>query len=215
MKKPHLLNAAYERSPIVQGNRNEFRRLREAFKDLDPAGYRGIARCALSESPEPDPGWVDVTQPNTSVDDDGEARRRLVEILGPDHLCRHYPCSVVQSLAHAKELRLLTGHPFQYEVVCLSRTDLSESPSLGFDVGYWSGGNYSILCDTVIWPMWHGPEPAAYVEPSQYVGCLNHHMLFPDPGSAERFRSFYRTQPWAETEAEPDDFCVIGVEVVD
>ena len=24
-------------------------------------GPRGIPRCALSESPEPDPGWVDVT----------------------------------------------------------------------------------------------------------------------------------------------------------
>lgn len=42
MKMPRRLNAAYERSPMAQQNRNEVQRLRDAFKGVDPASYRGF-----------------------------------------------------------------------------------------------------------------------------------------------------------------------------
>jgi hypothetical protein len=44
--------------------------------------------------------------------------------------------------------------------------------------------------------------------------CLNADMLFPDHASADRFRSFYMTQPWAETEDEAGEFSVIRIETV-
>lgn len=215
MKMPRLLNAAYERSPMVRRNRDEVQRLRDAFKHVHPAAYRGVERCPLSEAPEPDPGWVEATPPSTLVKHDEEARRRLLEILGTDHTCDHYPCSVVQSLAQAEELIRLTDHPEEYEVVRLSREALSGGRLLGFDVGYWGGGNYSILCDAVIWPVWHPPVPAAFHDLSHRIASLNSHMLFPDQASAETFRAFYRTQSWAEIEAEPGEFSVIRIEAVE
>jgi hypothetical protein len=214
MKMPHALNVAYERSPLVQQNQDEFRRFREAFTKIDPAAYRGIERCALSESPVPDPGWAQATPPSALARIDEKARGRLLEILGPEHQCAHYPCSFISTLAQAEQLLRLVDRPEEYEVVRLSDHDVDDVPILGFDVGYWGGGNYSILCDSVIWPMWHSPVPEAFNHLVQHLACLNAHMLFPDHTSADRFLSFYVTQPWAETEDEPGEFSVIRIETV-
>ena len=214
MKMPRVLNEAYERSPGVQQNWHELKRFREIFKNIDPAAYRGIERCALAEIPQPAPGWVEATPPNTLANVDQKARRRLLEILGADHQCVHYPCSVISTLAEAKELRLLVDRPEEYEIVRLSDADVDEGHMLGYDVGYWGGGDYSILCDSVIWPVWHGPVPESFDHLARHVGCLNAQMLFPDHVSAERFRSFYIAQPWAETEAQAGEFSVIRIEAV-
>jgi hypothetical protein len=139
----------------------------------------------------------------------------LVDILGTGDRCVHYPCSVLSTLAQAEELLLLVDRLEEYEIVRLSDDDFSETPMFGYDVGYWGGGTYSILCDSVIWPMWHGPNPEAFDHLLQYVEPLNAHMLFPDHASANRFRSFYLTQPWAETEAAAGDFSVIRVDEVE
>src|SRR6266550_1513934 len=83
MKMPRALNVAYERSPLVQQNREEFRRFREAFNKINPAAYRGIERCALSESPEPNPGWVQATPRSTLAGIDEKARENA-HMLFPD-----------------------------------------------------------------------------------------------------------------------------------
>jgi hypothetical protein len=215
MKMPRVLNAAYELSPFVQRNRDEVLRIRETLTAVDPATYRGIGRCPLSEIPEPDPGWVEATPPITLTTRDDKARRRLLEIIGADHTCDHYPCSLVPTLAQAHELLLLADDPGEYEVVQLSRDNPGSGRLLGFDVGYWGGGNFSILCDSIIWPMWHPPVPAALGDLAHHVESLNDAMLFPDCASAERFRSFYLTQSWAESENEPGEFSVIRVEAVE
>src|SRR3954462_1588273 len=169
MKMPRVLNEAYERSPRVQQNWQEFRRFREVFKNIDPAAYRGLERCALAESLQPDPGWVEATPPNTLANVDQKARRRLLEILGADHQCIHHPCSMTSTLEQAKELRVLVDRPEDYEIVRLSDTDVKYAPTLGYDVGYWGGGNYSILCDSVIWPMWHAPAPESFDDLAPHV----------------------------------------------
>jgi hypothetical protein len=115
-------------------------------------------------------------------------------------------------LAYAKELKLLVDQPDEYEIVRLSRENFNSGPALGYDVGYWGGGNYSILCDSVIWPMSHCAAPESFDDLVQHVSCLNAHMFFPDHDSADRFRSFYIRQPWAEWEAEPGEFAVIRIE---
>src|SRR5262249_2879214 len=142
MRMPRALNAAYDLSPFVQRNRDEILRLRETLTAVNPAAYRGIERCPLSEIPEPDPGWVEATPPITLTTRDDKARRRLLEILGADHTCDYYPCSVVPTLAHGRELLLLADRPEEYELVLLSRDNPEGGRLLGFDVGYWGGGNY-------------------------------------------------------------------------
>jgi hypothetical protein len=214
LKMPHALNVAYEQSPIVQRSRDEFLGLRDTFKHIDPAAYRGIERCALSEIPQPEPGWIQDVPPNTLTTTDKRARRRLLEILG-DHECIHYPCSLIPTLSLAKELMLLVDRPEEYEIVRLAHDASEETSVLGYDVGYWGGGNYSILCDSVIWPMWHRPFPEAFHHLVQHTIGLNRHVLFPDFESANRFRSFYVTQSWAEIEDPIGEFSVIRVDAVE
>lgn len=210
MKLPGGLNAAYQRRPVVQQNLDWFRSLRGAFKMVDPGAYRGIERCPLSEIPEPDPGWM--TPPETLTHVDERASQRLLEILGPNHECEHYPCSLVPTLAQACELMRLVDRPEEYEIVRLSHGESSNAHLLGYDVGCWGGGNFSILCDAVIWPVWHGPVPEAFDELAQHIECLNAHALFPDHESADRFRSFYVKQSWAEFEDVTGEFSVIRIE---
>lgn len=212
---PRALNVAYEHSPLVQRKRDEWLGLRDTFKHVDPAAYRGIERCALSEIPQPEPGWIQAVPPNARTRTDEKARRRLVEILGDHHECIHYPCSLIPTLSLAKDLMLLVERREEYEVVRLSHDAINEASMLGYDVGYWGGGNYSILCDSVIWPMWHSPLPEAVHDLVQHTTSLNRHMLFPDFESAKRFRSFYLTQPWAEIEDPTGEFSVIRIDAVE
>jgi hypothetical protein len=211
MKLPQVLDRAYEGSPMAREHRDQLQHLRQTFNTVEPAAYRGVERWALSESPQPDPGWSQ-TAPRPA---DEKASQRFLEILGGDHECDHYPCSLIPTLTTAQELMRAVDHPEEYEIVRLSRDAFSGGPMLGFDVGYWGGGNYSILCDSLIWPMWHGPPPEAFEDLARHIACLNTHMLFPDRQSAERFRSFYLTQSWAETEDVPGEFCVIGIDAVE
>jgi hypothetical protein len=203
MKLPEALNRAYERSPLAREHRPQLRRLRETLKSVEPMTYRGIERWPLSESPQPDPGCSHTD----SRPADEKARQRFVEILGPEHECDHYPCSLIPTLVLARELMRAVDHPEQYELVRLSRDAFDGQPTFGFDVGYWGGGNFSILCDSLIWPMWHAAPSEAFQDLAQHIASLNTHVLFPDRQSAERFRSFYLTQSWAEAEGVPGEFC--------
>lgn len=211
MKLPQVLHRLYERSPLATQHRDQLRLLRETFNTVEPTAYRGIERWALSESLQPDPGWSQ-TEPRPA---DEKASDRLLEILGGDHECDHYPCSLIPTLTLAQELMRAVDHPEEYELVRLSRDVFDGGPMLGFDVGYWGGGNYSILCDSLIWPMWHGAPSEAFHDLAQHIECLNTYMLFSDRHSAERFRSFYLTQSWAETEDAPGEFCIIRIDAVD
>ena len=211
MKLPQVLDRAYRRSPLARQHRDHLRHLRETFNTLEPSAYRGIERWALSESPQPDPGCSE-TGPRPA---DEKARQRLLEILGAEPECDHYPSSLIPQLTLARELMRVADHPEEYELVRLSREAFDGGPMLGFDVGYWGGGNFSILCDSLIWPMWHAAPSAAFHDLAQHIACLNTHMLFPDRQSAERFRSFYLTQSWAETEDLPGEFSVIRIDAVE
>jgi hypothetical protein len=97
------------------------------------------------------------------------------------------------------------------EVACYpSRTT---APAVGFDVGWWASGNFSIVCDAVVWPLWHPPPVEAMPAMAEYLQGLNEAVLFADVASAERYREWYRQQKWAEHEGRP--FEIIEVAVVD
>jgi hypothetical protein len=142
MRMPAALDAAYQASPLVVRNPGELAEIRRHFPALRPDAYRGVARCALAEAPDAYPGW-----PGEAEEIDREARRQLVQILGSDHQCEHYPCHLVSTLAEADALQLVVDCPADYEIVRLSTDDSDGGGErLGYDVGYWGGGQ---LLDSV------------------------------------------------------------------
>lgn len=218
MKMPVLLNAAYERSPSAEGTREGLKALRAALKNVHPANYRGIDRCPLCEDPIPEPGWAtDATHCGTLDQRDVGARIRMLDFVGTSN--RDYYDStrcVVPTLENAHELMTLVDSPSEYEIVRLSQSEPGEicagDTDLGFDIGYWGSDSYSIVCDSAVWPRWHGPYGEVFDELAKRLTELNSHALFPIYEAAERFRSWYRTQSWAEQEGEPGEFCIIKVE---
>jgi hypothetical protein len=99
-----------------------------------------------------------------------------------------------------------------YEIVELCSAPEFPNDMLGFDLGYWGGGNFSILCDAAIWPRWHPPDPEALAELYRVLRELNEHALFPHEPSARAYFDWYTSQPWAEK--EPSDFSLIAVGAV-
>ncbi len=216
MRMPATLNAAYEASPFIARNADSVAEIRRTLVGIRPHAYRGVERCPLAEAPNTYPGWaVQAEELSRQEQIDQEARRQLVAILGADHQCKHYPCHLVSTLGEANELKLIVDCPTDYEIVRLSTDDSDGGGKhLGYDVGYWGGGNYSILCDSVLWPVWHPPPPEALNMLEERVISLNAHMLFPARRFAEDFREFYRSQLWAETEGEDEDFRIIAVQTI-
>jgi hypothetical protein len=121
---------------------------------------------------------------------------------------------LLPSLASAAHVASFLEDKAQYELVevaCYpSRT---AAPPIGFDVGWWASGNFSIICDAVIWPIWHPPPTDAVPILTELRHLLNEAVLFPDVASAERYRQMYREQEWAEDEDPP--FEIIEIAAVD
>ena len=173
--------------------------------------YRGIGRYPFTEYPVPDPGWQGSGNPN---DDDQEpAARALLEgFLSADDYETPYPRAFVSNLEQAHQIRAALKAPGKFEIVELCMQPERPAELLGFDIGYWGGGNFSILCDAAIWPIWHPPEPKAFEALSAFTRKLNRHALFPSWESAQDYLNWYRQQAWSET--EPSEFSIIAVGVV-
>lgn len=104
----------------------------------------------------------------------------------------------------------------QIELVRLRRQSFSSEESvLGFDVGYWGGDHFSIICDSIVTPTWHPPQPEDFGAIAEALHGLNDSLLFPNEEEAAAFRARYVRFPWAETEGHPGEFEIIQVEAVD
>jgi hypothetical protein len=210
MRHPNDLEAAYLASPFVQANRDRlvaFRRLL-AFDRF--ASYRGIGRCPFSEEyPDPEPGWEGQAGP---LDTAPDARQLLRSFLGPDDHLTPGPRAFLRHLEQARQLQAALKRPAQFEIVDLCRSPDVPRDLLGFDVGYWGGGNYSILCDTAVWPRWHPPSDEVLPELSKFVAGLNSHALFETRSGAQDYLVWYGRQDWAEKPTE--DFSIVGVGAV-
>ena len=207
IRQPEELEATFVSSPFYNRNQVEIERLRSAFPAGSAARYRGIERFPFTEYPERGPGW----QGSDAQYDDAEAQARalLLSFLGPEDNTTPYPRAFLSDRRDAASVRAALSRPDAYEIIELCTSPESPLELLGFDVGYWGGGNYSILCDAVLWPIWHPAEPAAAPELARHVAELNEYGLFPTADAARAFVAWYSSQDWAEQ--EPTDFFVIAV----
>ncbi|GEM_PF-1482776 len=217
MRRPMALAKAYDSSPVGLANRPFVNQLLALLPHVRPELYRGIGRYPLNADYDyVDPGWQWANRVRPIGEE--QARRRLAQILDIEGTnVREEDWLIdgpwlVPDPDRAKELMDLLGNRDAYEVIevaCYpSRTDAA---SLGFDVGYWASGNFSLICDTAVWPLWHPPSLQALEDLRLHLVHLNDNVLFPNLESALLFREWYRAQPWAEKEDEPDEFEVVEV----
>ena len=140
------------------------------------------------------------------------ARRRFLELLGCDVPESDFDQDLLPDYAAAREVFSFLESPTEYEIVQVAREPFfADVDCLGFDIGYWGSDHYSIICDSAVRPHWHPPQPECFEELARELKTVNESFLFPSAEGAARFRSWYRTQYWAETESLADEFCIIQV----
>ena len=109
------------------------------------------------------------------------------------------------------EILSLTDDPSKWEIIRIAKTSrTNKQTTLGYDVGYWGGYNFSIIADVCVIPRWHPPIPEDFENVIEALSSLNNYMLFDSAEEAENYRQFYKSKTWAEE----GDFCIIQINSV-
>ena len=85
---------------------------------------------------------------------------------------------------------------------------------LGYDIGYFGGECFSIICDSIVMPRWHPPVLEDLEILTKQTERLNKNMLFSDKGLAQEFYDYYIEQEWAEKPLCPGQIQIIGVSYI-
>jgi len=208
MQRPLELEAIYRSSPLYERWHCEIDAIRSRLPDRLRQCYRGIGRYPFTEYPELGPGWQ--WSAGSADDIEPEARKLMLGFLGAYDYETKSPRAFLEHAEHLKAV-LAALHSTTYEMVELCTGAEYPQNLLGFDVGYWGGGNFSILCDVVVWPVWHPPTRDMLPLPAQAFRELNAHCLFPTQRGAETYLGLVQATVMGRNEAEPGEFTVIGV----
>jgi hypothetical protein len=210
---PTALVMAYDESMRTHKAAELFQRLCETLKPLPRADYRGISRFPLMPLPSVDANILGTfEETGCDVKTERAARRRFLDLFGDEVPEGDFDQDLLPNYATARDVFSFLESPNEYEIVQFARDPfLADLDCLGFDVGYWGGDHYSIICDSAVRPLWHPPQPECFDELAREFKMVNESFLFPNAEGAAQFRSWYRTQYWAETESRPDEFCIIQV----
>jgi hypothetical protein len=213
LRMPRALVEAFDLSMRTHQAHDLFQSLCETLKPLPRSAYRGISRFALKALPSTDPEILRIfEETGCDVRTEYAASRRFLELLDEDLPESDFVEDLLSSFSAAQEIFSFLEAPDDYEIVQLTREPFGEDVDcFGFDVGYWGGDHYSIICDSAVLPTWHPPQPESFAELARQLRVVNEHFLFRNAADAARFRSWYRTQYWAETESRPDEFSIIQV----
>ncbi len=210
----------YEKNRIALENNQLIKQIREAVSFIDPYTYRGISRDPLAPwSSEDEKNLRETPELCKDLQKELSARKKLRELTrinkSKSSYCYNgwqYNEKLVSSLDEAKEIYGCLCNPGEYEIVELSREPYStDFKFLGYDVGYWAGDHFSIICDSVLMPQWHPPSPEDITELANQLHGLNKYILFPSLDEAIDFRRYYTSMPWAEQQMFHDDFCIIQI----
>lgn len=212
--KPRVSLRYYEESHSKQASTDFVKQLRSAFIRFPPEKYRGISRFPLEGDFWQSPAAIkDLEDHGVDMKSNKAARTRLYERIGRDEY--FWDESLVPSLEDARSVCGLLDEPESWEIIQVRREEFHPGPTTaGFDVGYWNGDHFSLIADTIITPMWHGSAPEDWDELRGQLSQLNSDLLFGRPEDAAAFRAWYISKPWAETEDEPGEFCIIQVDMV-
>ncbi len=205
--KPNILLTRYLRVHVTEKNRKRYiSELRDALHFLNPASYRGISRDHLWAYPSRDKKFFKDFGPENQ-----KARLRMLDFV-ENYLYPEFDNGLLGSLEQALELYNLLDKKDHFEIVILARESFTETDkTLGYDIGYWGGDHFSIICDSAIMPMWHPPHPKDFGGLAERFKKLNRHLLFENESDARDFREYYKSFDWAEKEMHDGQFCIIQV----
>ena len=214
LQMPAGLLTSYDASMRAHQAWPLYQRLCKMLARLPRSGYRGISRFMLKPLPSTDADVLrEFESTGCDVRTDYAARLCFLKKIGDVPQEGDFDEDLLPNLGTATEVFAHLESPERWEILQLNRDSFCTSPEcLGFDVGYWGGDHFSILCDSAVMPLWHPPQPDTFRELAKQLARVNEHFLFGSAEEAAAFRAWYRTQEnWAETEMRTDEFCIIQV----
>lgn len=204
--KPEVYIARYEASDFPKKQGPKYDEFRRCFAWFDYRNYRGMSRAPLGNPSFP--GQSGAPLNNAAI-------KLLTELL-PQTTVEFDEESLIDDYNSAMEVYALLEDQDSWEVIEVRRCNYGQDARiLGYDVGYWNMDHYSLIADTAITPMWHGPAREDWTELATQLARLNKNNLFDSPSEAEQFRSYYRSKNWAEAESEPGEFAIVEVRNTD
>ena len=214
VRKPETIIARYD-SCLTPRQREWHQQLSAIFTGLDRSRYRGISREPLYPYNEK---WCESAGSGSPAEKANRlAKTMMWNLLSPfwDPDDDYQDMDLFPTLQLALAVLQHLDEPVNWEIIGKRRNDFGASENtLGFDVGYWGGDHFSLIADTIITPAWHPPPPEDFQELKDRFGSLNPNLLFSTPEDAARFREYYLTKSWAETEDIEGEFAIIQVERV-
>lgn len=215
LRPTHVLEY-YAHSQIAIQNSLALAELRLAFNCFDPQQYRGTSRFPLSPYPSLDAKVIEeFRKSGLDMQTDARARHRFCEITGEAGADDDdFDYDLLSNAADAMEVMSLVDDPDKWEIIRVSRLSESRHGALGFDIAYWGGDHFSLIADTIVIPTWHPPDSKDFMALREALSSLNACLLFDSAQAAEDFKTYYKSRPWAETEATDGEFCIIRVEAV-
>ena len=202
--KPSIVIGKFEEGIRERGFAEEYKKFREVFSKFKISQYYGISRNPLMGIPEK-------ISSEYSIIPEPEAQF-FMWVLEENGLCQ-------DDLIFSYEDMVRTFNKIKnindYDVIFIRKVSFENNDNLmGFDIGYWGGDHFSIIADTIITPTWHGPLEEDYLELAERLKLLNENLLFGTSKEAEKFKQYYKSKTWAETELYEGEFYVIQVDKV-
>jgi len=201
----HIVNTStfdlelYERLDFVNQNKQSFERLRTLLNFINPKSYKGIGRSTFTADPfylnmttDQVLTWPDVTK---SQNENNTAKHKLLEIERQQTDRIDFYCDTKIEMSSVFELLDDKTKFEKIEVLLDCRESLPKS--FGFDIGYWSG-DFSIIADTAIKPMWHPPDFDDMDDVILQLKKLNEWCLFDTYKDALAYKEIYLSKKWAE-----------------
>jgi hypothetical protein len=167
---------------------NYLERLRNAMSAYSPTKYKGISRYPITL------GDIGIPFIDDEVFEDTIFMRRETA---------------------ERIFQQLENHD-DYEIIKVFLPNIIDHSGdlLGYDVGYFGGDCFSVICDSFVMPRWHPPVLEEIEVLAKQMKRLNQNLLFPDEGSAQEFYEYYIKQEWAEKPVYPGQIHIIGVSYV-
>jgi hypothetical protein len=216
VKKPTLMKQWYSMWEQDEKFRDGIKRIRAALPFSNPENYRGISRAPLFPFWTSDIKALREVEPS-DIEVNTAARIKMAELAEaqPTDQDTLFVDGMLEHFEQALEIyHLLDGNnKKEYEIIRITKNSVDKlKDTLGYDIGYWGGDYFSIICDCAIMPLWHPPALTDLQELAEQLQTLNGHLLFNTIAEGENFRKYYKSKSWAETESEAGEFCIIRVD---
>lgn len=215
--RPDLDQLKFESLNHFQKHKDDYNKLREHFKFINPNNYRGTGRTHFDGNPFYIDNGVLLSWPDTNTNsyDNLEARKLFAKYEDANTPIDTLDDLVFYSSKEMLDVFELIDNKQDYEILKISENKETDSgKTVGFDIGYIGGDFFSAIADVAVKPLWHPPDFDDMEDIVEHLKCLNQFCLFDTYEKAKAYRQIYLSKAWGEKEMSDGQITTIQIETI-